>query len=101
MLSIRFSRTGKKAQPSFRIIVQEKTLSPKRDALEILGHYMPARQPKVVKLEKEKILDWIKKGARPSDSVASLLKKEGFTDMDRYMAPRDKKLKKKGEEAKA
>lgn len=101
MLAIRFSRIGKKEQPSFRLIVQEKTSSPKRDALDIVGYYHPSKQPKLVKLEKEKIEKWIKNGARPSDSVASLLKKNGFANMDKFIGPRDKKLKSKKEGANA
>lgn len=93
MLVIRLSRIGKKEQPSFRIIVQEKRTSPKRDALEIVGYYHPSRQPKLVKLNKEGIEKWIKNGAIPSDSVASLLKKNGFANMDKYIAARDKQKK--------
>lgn len=100
MLVIRLSRIGKNTQPSFRLIVQEKTSSPKRDALKILGFYHPSKQPKLVKIDKEGIEKWIKNGARPSDSVASLLKKNGFANMDKFIGPRDKKLKSKKEGSK-
>lgn len=99
MIVIRLSRIGKKAQPSFRLVVQEKITSPKRKALDIVGFYHPAMQPKVVKLDKEKIEKWIKNGAIPSDTVASLLKKNGYANMDKYMAPRNKQLKSKSAEA--
>lgn len=92
---------GKKAQPSFRIIVQDKRSSPKNKALDILGYYQPARTPKVFKIDEERAKKWIKNGAHPSDSLASILKKNGFDNMDKFMAPRDKKHKKKGEEAAA
>ncbi len=93
MLVIRLSRIGKKEQPSFRIVVQEKTLSPKRNALDIVGFYHPARTPKLVSINKEGIEKWIKNGAMPSDSVASLLKKHGFSNMDKFIAVRDKQKK--------
>lgn len=93
MLVIRLSRIGKKEQPSFRLVVQEKTLSPKRKALDIVGFYHPARIPKVVELNKEAIDKWIKNGAMPSDSVACLLKKNGFANMDKFIAVRDKQKK--------
>jgi ribosomal protein S16 len=52
-----------------------------------------------VKLEKEKIEKWIKNGAIPSDSVASLLKSNGFSNMDKYLLPRNKQKKSKKEKA--
>lgn len=93
MIVIRLSRIGKKEQPSFRIIVQDKRTSPKRDAMDILGYYHPSKQPKLVKLNKEGLEKWIKNGAIPSDSVASLLKKNGFANMDKYIESRDKQKK--------
>ena len=100
MLRIRFSRTGKVGQPSFRIVLSEHTSPVKGRALELLGNYLPARSPKVVTINKEKIAYWISKGAKPSDSVAALLKKEGMENMDKYLEPRNKKRKMKGEEVK-
>lgn len=100
MLAIRFSRSGKNGQPHFRLIVQEKTLSPKKQAFEILGYYSPARQPKVFEIKEDRVRHWLKIGARPSDSVAALLKKKGFSEMDKFMAPRNKQHKKKKEAGK-
>lgn len=104
MLRIRFSRTGKVGQPSFRIVVAPHTAPVKGRYIEILGHYLPARKPKVVSFNKERVSYWISVGALPTDSVAALLKKEGMENMDRYIKPRNKKRLKKGEkgdEAKA
>lgn len=100
MLRIRFSRTGKVGQPSFRIVLSERTAPVKGRALELLGNYLPARNPKVTTLNKERISYWISKGAQPTDSVAALLKKEGMSDMDKFMEPRNKQRKMKGEEVK-
>lgn len=98
MLRIRFSRTGKAGQPSYRIVVAEHRSPVKGRYIEILGNYLPARNPKAATLKKERITYWISKGAIPTDSVAALLKKEGMADMDKYLAPRDCKRKSKGEE---
>lgn len=98
MLRIRFSRTGKTGQPSFRIVVAPHTTPVKGRYIEMLGHYQPARKPKAITLNKERVTYWISKGALPSDSVAALLKKEGMENMDRYLEPRNKKRGKKGEE---
>jgi len=91
-------RGGKKGQPNFRIVLQEHTDAVKREAIEVLGYYKPALDPKVLKVDLERVKYWISKGAQPSDPLAALLKKEGLEGMDKYMEPRDKKKKKKGEE---
>lgn len=97
MLRIRFSRTGKAGQPSFRIVVAERQAPVKGRCIEMIGHYMPARKPKVVELKKERIEYWLSKGAIPTDAIASLLKKQGMIGMEKFLEPRDKKRKPKGE----
>jgi small subunit ribosomal protein S16 len=105
LLKIRLSRTGKKDQESFRIIVQEHARPVKRKFLEVVGHYRATIEPRTFQADKERIKYWISKGAKPTDSLAALLKKYGFEDMDQYLIkPRDKQRKKKKEakeEAKA
>ncbi|MBT3705036.1 30S ribosomal protein S16 [Candidatus Peregrinibacteria bacterium] len=98
LLKLRLQRGGKKGQPNFRIVLQEHTDAVKREAIEVLGYYKPALDPKVLKVDLERVKYWISKGAQPSDPLAALLKKEGLEGMDKYMEPRDKKKKKKGEE---
>lgn len=100
MLRIRFSRTGKVGQPSFRIVVAEHRAPVKGRYIEMLGHYMPARNPKVSEIKKDRVAHWISKGAIPSDTAAALFKQQGLEGMDKYLAPRDKKRTKKGEETK-
>lgn len=102
MLKIRLSRTGKKTQPSFRIIVQEHSAAVKGGKIvELIGHYHPVTPNKDVVVEKERVEYWISKGAQPSDTVASLLKRHGFANMEKFIDPRDKQKKKKkgGEQA--
>ena len=96
MLRIRFSRTGKTGQPSFRIVIAEHRSPVKGRAIGILGHYQPTGSKKTV-IDQEKIAYWISKGAIPSDSVAAFFKKQGMANMDRYLSPRNKKREKKGE----
>lgn len=98
MLRIRLTRTGKKGQPSYRIVVAEKSKAVKRKYLELLGHYLPAVEPKKVELKKDRIEYWISKGAQPTDTAAALFKSQGMDDMDKFMEPRNKKKKKKGEQ---
>ena len=76
MLSIRFSRRGKKKQSHFRIIVLEKTKDPWGNFLEDLGYYNP--HSKKAGIKRERVLYWISQGAKPSGSVNNLLVKEGI-----------------------
>lgn len=75
MLTIRFTRTGKKNQPFFKIIVIDKRRSAKGGrVVEFLGFFDPLTKRK--SLKKERVLYWIKNGAKPSDTVHNLLVKE-------------------------
>ena len=73
MVRIRLSRRGKKKRPFYRIVVTD--IRTKRDGapIEQIGTYDPLS--KALKLDKEKAEAWIKKGAKPTETVLSLLKK--------------------------
>jgi len=79
------------------VILQEHTASPKNKAIEEMGYYKPAADPVEFSVNMERIKHWISKGARPSDTVAVLLKKEGVDGMDKFIEPRNKKRKSKKE----
>lgn len=76
MLKIRLTRTGKKKQPAYRIVIAEHTAPIQGKFIEIIGHYNPFT--KKVVLNKEKALDWMNKGAKPSNTMAKILQKEGL-----------------------
>ncbi len=71
MLVIRFQRVGRTNDPAFRIVVTEKRSKPKSGELEILGSYHP--KTKATVLKNERILYWLSKGAKASDTVHNLL----------------------------
>jgi small subunit ribosomal protein S16 len=73
MLSIRLRRTGSKKRPFFRVVVSEARSKKEGEFIEVLGFYNPRTKPAVVEIDKERIGYWIKSGARPSDSVRTLL----------------------------
>ncbi len=74
MLSIRFLRRGKLHQPSYKIVVTEKTRPPKSEKfIEQLGSYDPKTKKKI--FNPERIKYWISKGAQPSDTIHNLLVK--------------------------
>jgi small subunit ribosomal protein S16 len=76
MLAIRMRRAGAKNRPFFRIVVTEAKSAREGRFVEVLGHYDPRRNPAVVKIDAERAQHWIKKGAKPSDTVRSLLKQK-------------------------
>ena len=73
MLKLRLKKTGRKRQPSYRLVIM--TSGTKRDgrAIEQLGYYSPITKQSYFKIEK--ILYWLKVGAQPTETVANLLKK--------------------------
>lgn len=78
MLSIRLSRTGKKKQPHYRIIVVEKSRDPWGKSLEILGSRNPRTKETVLKAER--IKHWLEMGAQPSNSVWNILIEEKLVE---------------------
>ena len=74
---IRLRRVGRKKQPSYRIVVIDKQKARDGSFVELLGHYDPRTEPVTLKVDQEKARAWLDKGATPSDTVRSLLKKAG------------------------
>jgi len=66
-------RTGSKKRPYYRVVVSEARSKKEGEFIEVLGFYNPRLKPAVVKIDKARISHWIKQGARPSDSVRTLL----------------------------
>ena len=74
---IRLRRTGRKGQPSYRIVVAEHTSPRDGRFVELLGHYNPRGKTPELQVNAEKAREWLAKGAVPTDTVRSLLKKAG------------------------
>jgi len=93
MLVIRFLRTGKKNQPSFRIVVTEKSRATKSGRfVERLGFWNPLTKQKT--LNADRIKYWISKGACPSASVYNLLVKEKVLEGKKIPLQKKRKEKK-------
>ena len=78
-VKIRLARHGAKKRPFYRIVVAD--IEAKRDGrfLETVGTYNPLKEPAEVVLKNERVKYWMDQGAIPTDTVKSLLKKEGQT----------------------
>ena len=73
MLKIRLRRMGSKQRAFYRVVVSDSRSTPVGPFVEILGTYEPGTDPATVRLDVPKTEAWIGKGARPSNTVKSLL----------------------------
>jgi len=75
-VSIRMSRHGAKKKPFYRIVVSDQRFARDGRYIEQVGTYDPRAKTGGVKMDRETIDAWIKKGAKPSQTVSELIKKE-------------------------
>ena len=102
MLKIRLKRLGAKKNPTYRIIVINSTTKREGRPVQELGHYNP--KTKAMQLDKTSALEWIKKGAQPTETVAYLIKNCNEDGTLNYVKKETVKLSKKAQaeaEAKA
>ena len=78
MVKIRLKRVGAKKAPKYRVVVADERMPRDGRFIEEIGYYDPMTEPATVKIDAEKAQKWIKNGAKPSDTVRSLLKKSGI-----------------------
>ena len=95
MLKIRLKRLGAKKAPTYRIIVINSTTKREGKPVQELGHYNP--KTKVMKLDKASALDWVKKGAQPTETVAYLIKNCNDDGSLNYVKKETVKLSKKAQ----
>ena len=95
MLKIRLKRLGAKKTPAYRIIVINSTTKREGRPVQELGHYNP--KTKVMKLDKASALEWIKKGAQPTETVAYLIKNCNDDGTLNYVKKETVKLSKKAQ----
>ena len=77
-VKIRLTRMGKKKAPTYRVIVADNRSPRDGRFIEEIGFYDPTQDPSVVRIDTEKAREWIGKGAKPTDTVAKLLKIAGL-----------------------
>lgn len=77
-VKIRLKRMGSKKNPFYRIVVADSRAPRDGRSIEQIGYYNPLTEPATVKIDEEKALDWMSKGAKPSDTVRNLFSKEGI-----------------------
>lgn len=75
---IRLKRMGAKKRPFYRIVVADSRSPRDGRFIEEIGYYNPTTDPKTVKIDAERVREWLSKGAKPSDTVKALLERAGI-----------------------
>ncbi|MBE6999770.1 MAG: 30S ribosomal protein S16 [Clostridia bacterium] len=78
MVKIRLRRMGAKKAPFYRIVVADSRYPRDGRFIDEIGTYNPMKEPSEFKVDEEKVKTWIKNGAQPTDTVKTLLKKNGI-----------------------
>ena len=95
-VKMRLTRMGDKKSPFYRIVVVDSRKARDAEYIDKIGHYNPIAQPAEVVIDKDKAKDWLSKGVQPTETVRSLLVKEGVLEQPtKRSAPKTKTRKKK------
>ena len=102
MLVIRLQRIGRKNQPYYRIVIQEKDWAPSSKVIENVGTYNPHKDKEGIELKEERIKYWLSQGAQPSATIHNMLVNAKIIDAPkmRVVSTKKKKKGKEGEEVK-
>ncbi|HHX20305.1 MAG TPA: 30S ribosomal protein S16 [Clostridiales bacterium] len=76
-VKIRLKRIGMKKHPFYRVVVADERAARNGNVIEEIGTYDPMKQPAEININNEKAVEWLHKGAQPTDTVRVLLKKTG------------------------
>lgn len=79
-LKLRLTRMGSKKKPFYRIVAVDSESRRDGRALDYVGYYNPMTEPADIKIDQEKVKAWMERGAQPTDTVRSLLKKSGSSN---------------------
>lgn len=77
-VKIRLRRMGAKKAPFYRVVVADSRYPRDGRFIEEIGTYNPMTEPAEIKIDSDKAKKWISNGAQPTDTVKSILKKEGI-----------------------
>jgi small subunit ribosomal protein S16 len=80
MVKMRLRRMGAKKAPFYRVVVADSRYPRDGRFIEEVGYYNPQTEPAEIKIDADKAKAWLAKGAQPTETVKSLLKKSGIVD---------------------
>ena len=91
MIKIRLARLGRKKRPFYRVVATNSRSPRDGKFLEILGTYDPLQEPSLVKIDKERLDEWVKKGAQLSNRVQQLTDPEKYAELVKHKPKRKPK----------
>jgi small subunit ribosomal protein S16 len=100
MVKIRLQRVGTKKKVAYRVVVADSRAPRDGSFIEVIGHFDPRTEPPTIVIKQEKALQWLGRGAQPTQTVASLLSKSGISNKlvsKALRKPTDRKTPKKAE----
>ncbi len=77
MVKLRLMRMGKKKQPTYRLVAADSRSPRNGRFIEIMGTYQPRREPSTMRIDNVKAVEWLRKGAQPTERVQKLLVASG------------------------
>ncbi len=96
MVKMRLTRLGDKKSPFYRIVVVDGRKARDGEYIDKVGHYNPTSQPEEIVIDEAKAKDWLSKGVQPTETVKTLLIRQGIIEKSaKLSAPRTKTRKKK------
>jgi small subunit ribosomal protein S16 len=101
MVKIRLRRVGARNNPKYRVIVADSRSARDGSFIEVVGHYDPIRNPEVLDLKQDRIKEWLKKGAQPSDGALKLFYKTGLMPRPEYKVKKKEAAPQEATKAKA
>ena len=75
---LRLTRVGRRKRPYYRVVAADSAMPRDGRFLEIVGTYDPFPHPSIVQFKEERVLHWLRHGARPSDRVSCLMRQSGL-----------------------
>ncbi len=76
-VKMRLQRYGKKRKPYFHIVIADGRAPRDGKYIEKIGYYNPTKNPALIEIDRDKALDWLQKGAQPTDTVRAILSYKG------------------------
>ncbi len=78
MVRLRLARGGRHKRPFYRVVAADSRMPRDGRFLEVVGTFDPLKNPATAELKQERVLAWLKKGAQPSVTVRTLLRRSGL-----------------------
>ncbi|HEV3001575.1 MAG TPA: 30S ribosomal protein S16 [Solirubrobacteraceae bacterium] len=75
---LRLTRIGGRKDPVWRVVVADQRAKRDGRVIEIVGHYNAQTEPSTIKVDEERVREWLSRGAQPTDSVRKILRTQGI-----------------------